>query len=180
MICHGQGDLTLPLPGCCYLPGGTVCPQRWRIDYTGLDPTTQTRQAHIFDSSGTDLGTVDAFVKQVHSGKPRQDRVVDVIQGAVFVCGALANAVIANGIPTGANWASEFDAAWSAVYEPGGAAAVVGDAWAAVGKPRNWCVSFGPAEGHCCFGEDQATNDAKAAALTTTRVSIASRSTLGG
>lgn len=150
---------------------------RWRIDYTGA---ATTRDAHIFDANDNDLGTVDSFVKQVHNGKPRQDRVVDVIQGAVYVCGALANSVIADGIPTGANWEVDFEAAWSAQYEPGAAAEVVGDAWEAIGKPRNWCVTYGPGEGQCCFGEDQATNDTKAANLSVTRVTIASRSTLGG
>lgn len=178
MICHGQGDQRVDLfdGGCCFI-AGQICPQRWYIDYTGA---ATTRDAHIIDASGTDLGTVDAFVKQIHNGKPRQDRVVEVIEGALYVCGALANAVIADGIPTGANWEADFDAAWSAEYDVGGSAEAVGDAWEALGKPRNWCVSYGPGEGQCCFGEDQATNDARAANLTTTRVTIASRSTLGG
>lgn len=183
-ICHGQGDQAANAAhgdpfdgGCCHLPGDIVCPSRWYIDYTGA---ATTRDARIIDHTRTDIGSVDEYVKQVHNGKPRQDRVVEMIEGSIYVCGALANSVIAAGIPTGANWEADFDAAWSAEYEAGGSAETVGDAWAAANKPRNWCVIYGPGEGDCCFREDQATNDARAANLTTTRVAIASRSTLGG
>lgn len=184
MICHGQGDQDnvserggdLFDGGCCHF-NGQVCPHRWFIDYTGA---ATTRDARIIDASGTDLGTVDGYVQSVHNGKPRQDRVVDVIEGSLYVCSVLANTVIADGIPTGANWEADFDAAWSAEYEPGGVAADVGDYWEAFGRPRNWCVLYGPSDGGCCFREDQATNDARAANLTATRVQIASRSTIGG
>jgi len=181
MICHGQGDPREDpfFGGCCYV-NGAICPHRWFVDYTGLDPVTQTRQAHIYDHNRVDLGTVNAFVQQVHSGAPRQDRVVAAIQGSVYVCGVVANTVIADGIPTGGNWAATFDSAWSAAYQPGGMAADVGDAWEAINKPRNWCVSYGPDLDQCCFREDQATNNTKAAVLSTTRVMVASRSTLGG
>lgn len=183
MICHGQGDQRADLfdGGCCYI-NGQVCPHRWFIDYTGA---ATTRDARIIDASGADLGSVDQYVKSVHNGKPRQDRVVEVIEGSLYVCGVLANTVIADGIPTGANWEADFDAAWSAEYEPGGAAADVGDYWASQGSPRNICVTClgnarPGARAKCCFAEDQATNDARAANLTATRVAIASRSTLGG
>ena len=188
MICHGQGDPRTPAwdGGCCWLPDivdefapARVCPQRWEIDYTGA---ATTRDATILDSEQNVLGTVDSYVKSIHNGKPRQDRVVEVIEGRTFVCGALANAVIADGIPTGANWQDDFNAAWSAAYDPGGIAAEVGDVWAAYGFDRDRCVSYGltPADGanHCCFREDQATNDARAANLSATSVTIASR-TLG-
>ena len=178
MICHGQGDPRTDLQdgGCCFIDGN-VCPSRWYVDYTGA---ATTRDAHLIDSTGADLGTVDAYVKAVHNGKPRQDRVVDVIEGRTFVCGALADTVAADGIPTGANWEADFEAAWSAAYEAGGVAEVTGDAWAASGKPRNWCVSFGPGEGQCCFREDQATNDARVANISTVSVTVASRSTMTG
>lgn len=174
MICHGKGVGAI---GCCWL-GTVVCPHRWRIDNQG--GTLSTRDSLIYDADDVLLGTVDAYVKSVHNGKPRQDRVVDVIQGRRFVCGVLANAVVANGIPTGANWEADFEAAWSAEYQPGASAADVGDYWASIGKPRNWCVSYGQTEPQCCFGEDQATNDTGVAALSVTSVTIASRSTMTG
>lgn len=179
--CTGQGDQgDDPFNGGCCLVRNEICPHRWFIDYTGLDPATQTREATILDASGASLGTVDAYVSSVHRGKPRQDRVVDAIQGSVYVCGVLANTVVANGIPTGANWEAEFDAAWSAEYEPGASAADVGDAWAEIGKPRNWCVSFGPPDiPVCCFAQSDTECDAQAVVLTTTRVTVAQRSTLG-
>lgn len=174
MICHGKGDGAI---GCCWL-GTVVCPHRWRIDDQG--GTLSTRDSLIYDADDNLLGTVDAYVKSVHNSKPRQDRVVDVIQGRRFVCGVLANGVVANGIPTGANWEADFEAAWSAAYAPGAVAADTGDYWASIGQPRNWCVSYGPDDNTCCFGETQPVNDAGAATLSATSVTIASRSTLGG
>lgn len=54
-----------------------------------------------------------------------------------------------------------FEAAWSAHpdYQ------AIADTWESIGKPRSWCASYGPAENQCCFAEDQATNDTKAAGI---------------
>ena len=183
-VCHGNGNQD---GGCCYI-SGNVCPHRLRLDYDpavldGLndsDKTNVMRNVVIYDANDASLGTIETFVNGIHNGKPRRDRVIGAFAGRRYICGVLANTVIAEGIPTGANWEADFEVAWSAQYEPGGSAQDVGDAWAAMGKPRNWCVSFGPGEGQCCFRQDDAANAIQVNRMTTTSVAVASRSTMTG
>jgi hypothetical protein len=42
------------------------------------------------------------------------------------------------------------------------------------GKPRNWCMTYGPTEGQCCYGEDQTTNDTNANVLDVVAVTVRS------
>lgn len=182
MLCHGQGDPAAdPFDGgCCHLPSlpdGTkrVCPLRWYIDYSTSTPPGDVGTATIYDSDRNALGTVDDFIASFINGNPKRQRARNMIQGAVYVCGGLATELAENGIPTGANWASELNARWSAIYDPGGAGEAVGDVWVSRNKPRNWCVTYGPSEGHCCFSEDATTNATRATVLHVDRVTIASR-----
>ncbi len=176
MICHGQGapEANLFDGGCCKI-NGQVCPLRWFIDYSTSSPPGDTGTATIVDSTGASLGTVNTYIATIINGKPRQDRARAMIQGAVYVCGGLTQSLANDGIPSGANWEAELNAQWSAIYDPGGSGEAVGDHWVSIGRPRNWCVVYGPGEGQCCFAEDAATNAARAAVLHVDRVTIANR-----
>jgi len=72
---------------------------------------------------------------------------------------------------------AQLEVRWGGEYQPGGSAAAIGDAWEAIGRPRNWCISFGSPEGECCHAEDAATNNARRANLTSTSVSVRSQAT---
>lgn len=175
-VCHGQGSPNADpfLGGCCWV-NGAVCPQRWYIDYSTSTPAGDIGTATIYNSARVSLGTVDAYVASLFNGKPRQDRARQMLQGSVYACGALTSDLANNGVPSGANWETELNARWSATFNPGGPAQAVGDAWVAIGRPRNWCVSYGPALGQCCFGESDPVNAAGVAKLHVTRVAIANR-----
>lgn len=161
MLCHGQGDVAHD--GCCYV-NGQVCPNRWRIDRS-IDP-----DGVVFDAAGVSLGTVDAVARSFVGNNPqRRATVAEAVQGTRYICSAAVLAIDAD--PSILNDRTMFEAAWEARPEY----QVVADAWEANGQPRNWCMSFGPAEGQCCYAEDQATNDAKRAALSATAVSIRRR-----
>jgi hypothetical protein len=174
MICHGQGEPQEDpfLGGCCFI-NGSVCPHRWFIDRTGPEPVIVNHQRVV-------LGTLTAYINTLFNSGPRRTRAQQMLQGTNYGCGVILTELAQNGVPTGGNWATELDTRWSALYAEGAVADDVGDAWAAIGKPRNWCVSYGPGEDQCCFGETQTVNDQRATALHVTRVTIASRSTLGG
>lgn len=157
MLCHGQGDLEAdPFDGGCCWVNGQVCPNRWYIE-----------NGSVFDSNRTLLGTVDDVARSfVGNSKPRRERIVAQVQGAVYICSAAVFAVDAD--PSILTDRAQFDTAWAArpEYQP------VADAWEAGGKPRNWCQVYGPGEGQCCFSEDQATNDAKAGVLDAVAVTV--------
>ena len=175
MLCHGQGDNTGFDGGCCWI-AGVICPLRWYIDYSTSSPAGDVNTATILDSTGASLGTVFDYVDGLMPGGgpqkvDRVQRVTDQVQGTVYVCSAAAYAI---GIdPSLINDRAQFETAWEATAEY----QTVADQWEAQGKPRNWCMTFGPTEGHCCFREDQATNDAKRGALTTTAVTVRSQAT---
>lgn len=186
MLCHGQGDPTLNLPGCCYLPGGTVCPMRWMVNEAG----------NVIDSNGVNVGSLDSAIRNtfgVNNPNIREQIKqfigrLDGVGPRMFVCMAFGYAARDHWAEfmaqTGGVWGVSdeviLEQRWSEEYEVGGSATAVGDAWEAAGKPRNWCVTFGPDEGHCCFRETQQVNDTQAAKVTATRVSVSGRSTLGG
>lgn len=168
MLCHGQGDPADDLfdGGCCWV-NGAVCPNRWFIDWPGAYGPAGT----IYDSNRQSLGTVTAYVDSLMPGggpnkAARVQRVVDQVNNAVYVCRAAAYVIGMD--PSLINDRVQFEAAWEATAEY----QTVATSWLAIGKPANWCMQYGPTEGQCCFGEDQATNDAKTANLTTTAVTV--------
>ena len=158
MLCHGNGDLSVD--GCCYV-NGAVCPLRWKLV-----------AGRILEGPDlTDRGTVVSFAASVSNNPNIRQRIIDQAQGLTYACSAAINALVADAKLL--NDRPGFEAAWAArpEYQP------IADAWEAIGKPRDWCPKFGPAEGQCCFGETQAVNDAKVAALSTTAVNIRSKVT---
>ena len=175
MLCHGQGDLGEdPFNGGCCWIAGTICPVRWFIDYSTSTPGGDVGTATILDSTGVSLGTVFDYVDNLMPGggpnkAARVQRVLDQVQGVSYVCSAAAVAI--GNDPSLINDRPAFETAWEATAEY----QAVADQWEAQGKPRNWCQTFGPGEGHCCFGEDQATNDVKRGNMTTTAVTVRSR-----
>ena len=176
MLCHGQGDERADefTGGCCYT-NGVICPARWFIDYSTSTPAGDVNTATILDSDRNSLGTVGAYVDGLMPGGgpnkvDRVQRVTDQIQGVKFVCSAAAYVI---GIdPSLINDRPAFEAAWQA-HE---AYTATGDYWVTIGKPFDWCMTYGPTEGggQCCHKEDQATNDAKAASMSTTAVTVRS------
>lgn len=173
MICHGQGDpRTDPFDGGCCFVNGAVCPNRWFVDWTGAIGPVET----IYDSNRVPLGTVTAYVTSLMPGggptkAARVARVVAQVQNATYVCKAAAYAIGMD--PSLINDRLAFESAWAArpEYQP------IADAWEALGKPRNWCMTFGPTEGQCCHNEDQATNDARAGVLDPVAVTVRSAAT---
>lgn len=155
-FCHGQGNLDTD--GCCYV-AGAVCPNRWKIVdgrvYEGPDLV--------------DLGTVQEVAATYHNSPAVQQRAIDQVQGMVYVCRVAVEVIVQD--PKRINDRAAFEAAWAAHpdYQP------IADEWEAIGKPRNWCPLYGPPENQCCYAEDEATNAAKASALTTSAVSIRSQ-----
>jgi hypothetical protein len=177
-VCHGQGEPNADpfFGGCCFNPVGVICSQRWYIDYSTSTPPGDVGTATIYNSARVNLGTVDNYIKTIINGKPRQDIAKEMLQGSTYACGALARDLADNGVPTGANWQRDLNARWSATFDPGGRAQAVGDYWVATSRPRNWCVTYGPGDAQCCFLEGAATNAARVAKLSVTRVTIANRS----
>jgi len=168
MLCHGQGDPEADLfdGGCCWVDG-EVCPNRWFIDWPGAYGPAET----IYDNTRTALGTVTGYVTDLMPGggpnkAARVARVVAQVQGATYACAAAAHIIGMD--PSLINDRAAFDTAWAArvEYQP------IADHWQTLGKPRNWCMVYGPAEGQCCHSEDQATNDARTAALDPVAVTV--------
>jgi hypothetical protein len=151
-ICHGNGNLESE--GCCWVDGA-ICPNRWKL----VD-------GHVFDAAGNDLGTVQEIIATVTNNKRAQERGVELTQGVTFLCGVAMKVLLADtrliGNPTG------FRAAWlaHADYQP------IADAWERIGRPREYCPTFGPAEGQCCFAEPLAVNEAKQATLSEVAVQV--------
>lgn len=163
MICHGNGDAPAFDGGCCIKVGGDVCELRWFIDWT-------TPEGEVFDSTNTSMGTVDDVARAFVGNNPqRRARVAEAVQGTVYICQAAI--LVVDGDPSLLNDRAAFDAAWAARAEYQS----IADGWEAIGRPRNWCMIYGPPEGHCCFREDQTTNDTYRAGLSVTAVSLRSQ-----
>jgi hypothetical protein len=160
-FCHGAGNLTTD--GCCYVDGA-VCPLRLKIV-----------NDHVFDAAGADLGTVDAVVRQYAGNNPqRQLRVRDQLQGVVYVCRAAVDVIVADASLL--NDRPAFNAAWIAHAEY---QSLVRPAWARLEQANGWapgsyqCATWtGTGVAQCCFAEDEATNAAKSADLSTSAVTI--------
>ncbi len=152
-FCHGKGYLETD--GCCWV-NGVICANRWKI----VDGRIKE------GPNLTDLGTVAEFAATVTNNPNNRQKIVDQASGLTYACRAAINALIAQ--PALLNDRAGFEAAWAArpEYQP------IADAWQAIGKPRNWCPTYGPAEGACCYSEDEATNAAKRATLSASAVQI--------
>ena len=174
MICHGRGSMPGNqaqgsfADGCC-IWDNHVCPNRWYL-------TWNTPDGEIFDASGQSLGTVTAYIQSQMPGggqtkTQRVNRVLDQVRNIRYVCAPAAYVIGMD--PSLITNRAQFEAAWSAraEYTP------VGDYWVSVGKPRNWCMSFGPTEGQCCYGESQVVNDQNRSQLHTSAVEVRRRAT---
>lgn len=160
-LCHGNGNPSTD--GCCYVDGA-VCPLRWKI-----------ANDHVYDAAGTDLGTVDAVVRQYAGPNPqRQKRAKDQLQGVVYVCTAAVRVIVDN--PATLTDRAAFETAWlnDAEYQT-----KVRPAWERLEQANGWapgsydCPTWtGHGAPECCYAEPQATNDAKAAPLTASAVQI--------
>lgn len=179
MICHGQGDPRVDAfdGGCCYIQGA-VCSLRWFVDYSTSSPAGDVNTATLYDSDRNSLGTVFDYVDALMPGGgpqkvARVERVTAQVQGTLYLCSAAAYVIGMD--PSLINDRAQFDAAWEATPEY----QTIADLWAAQGKPRNWCMTYGPTEqsGQCCHREDQATNDANAANISVAAVSVRSQAT---
>lgn len=155
-FCHGNGNLNTD--GCCWV-GGEICPNRWKI----VDGRI------LKGASLTDLGTVEDFAASVSNNPNIQKRITDQAQSLTFACSVAVDVLVAD--PSLLDDRPGFEAAWAAHqdYQP------IADAWESIGKPRSWCPEYGPGEGQCCYAEDEATNAAKGATLTTSAVAIRSQ-----
>ena len=143
--------------GCCHVPGFGVCPLRWYISDAG----------EVLASDRSSLGTVTEVIRSfVGNSKPRQNRVAEQIQGARYLCSAAVLAIDED--PSILTDRAAFEAAWAARPEY----AQIADVWETLGKPRAYCMEYGPSEGQCCHSETTEENSSKAATLSTTAVSI--------
>lgn len=173
MLCHGRGDSEDGFDGgCCFL-AGAVCDNRWYFEYAEGDPNVQN--ATILDSTGASLGTVYDYVDNLMPGggpnkAARMQRVFDQIQGTIYACSIPAYLIGMD--PSLINDRPTLDAQWmaDAAYQP------VADYWESIGKPRDWCSTYGLGEGQCCH-RDQAENDAGRAFLTVDSVTVRSQAT---
>lgn len=148
LSCHGNGNLAGQ--GCCWVEG-VICRHR-------LTAATLTS---FIDSLGLPTG------KRATALTIGQQ----VLQGTTYACGIAAKVLIAD--PSLINNRAQFDAAWDnhpdyLAYPRPQWAAVEARCGFPVGSYK--CSSWGPAVGQCCFGETQAENDSKMAALNTTQV----------
>lgn len=152
-FCHGKGNLETD--GCCWV-NGVICHNRWKI----VDGRIKE------GPNLTDLGTPAEFAATITNNNAARQRIVDQATGIVFACRAAINALIAQ--PALLNNRTGFEAAWAArpEYQP------VADAWEALGKPRNWCPQYGPAEGQCCYSEEEVVNEVNRTTLSAAAVTI--------
>jgi hypothetical protein len=154
MICHGNGDLTRD--GCCYV-AGQVCPLRLKIVNN-----------HVYNSTGTDLGTVQEVATSYGANKPQRDRASNQLQGITFVCRAAVEAIIED-----SRRLTNRDSLVAAWHSHPDYLALVRPAWAELeqklGLPTGsyncgtWKGTGGP---QCCFAETQTENDLKSQGLT--------------
>lgn len=169
MICHGKGgaDQVGRHPdgeaGCCHW-GGHVCPNRWRIVWNGADGT-------IYDWQGVSLGLVSAYINSLMPGggptkTQRVNRVMDQVRNITYVCKIPAYLIGMD--PSLINARTTLDAQWlaHADYDQ------VADYWESIGMPRNWCMTYGPPDGQCCFSESAATNLSKQSDLAVSAVTV--------
>lgn len=176
MLCHGRGNSTDGFNGGCCWVNGAICANRWFLQYPNDDPTGPVQDATILDSTGASLGTVFDYVDDLMPGggpnkAARMQRAFDQAQGAIYLC-AIPVYLLGND-PSLINDRPTLEAQWAADpdYQP------VADHWESIGKPRNWCPLYGPAEQQCCYEETPAENDTERALLTVDAVTVRSQAT---
>jgi hypothetical protein len=136
MLCHGN-----PSEHCCWVAG--------------------VRCVNLLEGPQV-LAAVEALIVQYNFKGPANNAAKLLDDGITFACHVALKVLAASIASTGQlPGRTAFEAAWTAHpdYQS------VADAWELIGKPRSWCPEYGPAEGQCCFAEDQATNDTKAAGI---------------
>lgn len=161
MLCHGNGNAGVD--GCCFVDGA-VCPLRWKI----VD-------GRILEGPELlDRGTVEEFAASVSKSKQVQQRVVEQAQGVTFACKAAIEVVVDD--PALLSDRDGFEAAWNGHADY---VTLVRPHWAAIENRLGLaagsyqCSSWEGAGGpQCCFAEDQVTNSAKTAGLSSTAVTI--------
>lgn len=152
-FCHGNGDQARD--GCCWV-GGVICVNRWKI----VDGRIK---------QGPDLldrGTVEEYAARQSNSPKIQQAIIDQAQALTYACRIAVGVISAD--PRLVDDRVGFEAAWAAHvdYQP------VADAWEAIGKPRSWCPEYGPAEGQCCYAEDETVNAERRASLSAAAVQI--------
>lgn len=155
-FCHGKGNQDTD--GCCWVDGA-ICANRWKI----VD-------GRILEGPDlVDRGTVVDFAASVTNNRQARRRIVDQATGLTYACKVAVDVLATDSALL--NDRAGFEAAWAAHpdYQP------VADVWASHGKPRSWCPEYGPAEGQCCYAEDEATNAERRATLTSSAVTIRSQ-----
>jgi len=158
-FCHGKGrgsDGT----HCCWV-NGVECPLLLKqID------------GHIW-LNGVDQGTTTEYINSLTSNGAARNNAQKIAQGVDFFCLAAVKAIIANSAILGSR--ASFDAAWNAQPDY---VAQVRPAWAALEQANGWaagsfqCSTWKGSGSQCCFGESAATNEAKAAPLDATAVTL--------
>lgn len=150
MLCHGNPDGD----HCCYVNG--------------------QRCSNLLEGPEI-LAAVNALIAQYNFKGPVNNAAKLLPEGITFACHVALKVLAEHFDATGqladratfeANWAAHPD------YQ------VVADAWEALGKPRSWCPEYGPAEGQCCFAEDETTNATKANGIPVTVRNL--RNAIGG
>jgi hypothetical protein len=105
------------------------------------------------------LAAVEALITQYNFQGPANNAAKLMDDGITFACHVALKVLAAYLNSTGqlapratfeTNWAAHPD------YQS------VANVWESIGKPRDWCPKYGPAEGQCCFSEDTTTNATKA------------------
>lgn len=160
-FCHGSGDPRADpfTGGCCYVNGG-ICPLRWYLDWT-------SPEGEVFDAARVSLGTVDDVIRSLAGNNPnRRARIFEQVQGITFLCTAALAAI--DDDPSILTDRAAFDAAWEATVEY----QTIADLWEAGGKPRNWCMTYGPSEGQCCHAETAQEQADREASMSVTAVSL--------
>lgn len=153
-LCHGNGDLVRD--GCCYVDG-QPCPLRWKF----VD-------GHILEGPAlTDLGTTDAYIESLGYNKPTTDKIKAQVVALTYACRAAIEVLIED--TNRLNDRPAFEAAWNAHPDY---VAQVRPHWASIeqtlglAEGEYQCATWrGTSGSQCCFAEDAATNDAKAAGL---------------
>jgi hypothetical protein len=133
MLCHGNPD-----QHCCWVNG--------------------VRCSNLLEGPQI-LAAVEALITQYNFQGPLNNAARLMPEGITFACHVALKVMAAHLDVTGqmiprstfeTNWAAHPD------YDH------VADAWEAIGKPRDWCPKYGPAEGQCCFSEPEPVNATKA------------------